>query len=77
VGNASGRSVAKVSFTFEARVKGRSTDIAKYHSRRDDHVIAPNQGYGLCWGVPEFTEAVADPRALTWTLKYKTIEFID
>jgi hypothetical protein len=75
VGNASGRTVEKISFALSARRSGRSSDLAKYSSYEDDHLIEPGKGYGMCWSTPELTELVADPRQLEWSIKYKSIYF--
>lgn len=77
VGNASGKIVEKVSFTLSANRPGRSSDLAKYHSYNDDHVIEPKKGYGNCWAVPELTEPVANPRELQWSIKYRSIYLKD
>jgi hypothetical protein len=73
--NSSQKTIEKVSFTLEARVKGRSTDIVDYHSYSDDHIIEPDTGWGQCWAVPKLKESVKDPRALDWSISYKRIDF--
>lgn len=73
--NRSGKSIAKIAFTLKANVPGRSTDLVRYHSYSDDKVIAPTEGYGICWAVPDLSEKVIDPRKLEWGFRYKTITF--
>lgn len=63
----------KVSFALSARRSGRSTDLTEYNSFEDDHLLKPNEGYGICWSVPKLKESVADLRELQWSIKYKTI----
>jgi hypothetical protein len=75
VGNKSSKVLEKVTFRLEAREKGRSTDLARYHSYSDDHIMEPGTGYQLCWAVPELTTRVADPRALIWTIDSKQFQF--
>jgi hypothetical protein len=75
--NDSSKVLEKTTFTLAARVKDRSTDIVKYHSFEDDHISQPKFGYSNCWSVPEFTQPVADPRALDWSIRYKTYYFRD
>jgi hypothetical protein len=69
--------VEKISFTLSARRTGRSSDLAKYNSYVDDHLIEPGKGYGMCWSTPELTEFVADPRELQWSIKYRSIYLKD
>jgi hypothetical protein len=56
IGNASGRTIEKVTFTFAARYPGRSSDLANYNSYYDDHIIAPNEGWGGCYALPALSE---------------------
>jgi len=77
VGNASSRTVASVSFTLAAREKGRSTNIAEYHSYSDDHILTPRTGWSNCWAVPKLSEQVAKPRDLEWSILYKDVRFQD
>jgi hypothetical protein len=75
--NASGKTVEKVSFSLSARRPGRSSDLTKYNSYDDDHLIEPNKGHGTCWSAPELKELVADPRELQWSINYKSIYLKD
>jgi hypothetical protein len=75
--NDSSKILERTTFTLAARFKDRSTDIAKYHSFEDDHISQPKFGYSNCWSVPEFTQPVADPRVLDWSIKHKTFYFRD
>ena len=77
VGNASGKVLERVDFRLAARVKGRSTNIARYHNYTDDHIIQPKKGYSLCWAVPPLEESVSDPRRLEWSIADKTFRFQD
>jgi hypothetical protein len=76
VGNKSERAIEKVEFRLAARRKGRSTDLAKYHSYSDDHIIPPQQGYANCWRAPDLIEA-ADSAALDWSIAYRHVRFQD
>ena len=75
VGNRSSRTIENVRFTFAAKRPDRNSDLARRHSFEDDHVIPPQQGYAICWSVPELTEAVDNSRGLEWSIKYKTVTF--
>src|SRR5580700_3784010 len=44
VGNRSSKNLSQVTFRLSARRKGRSTDLAEYHSYTDDHIILPDNG---------------------------------
>jgi hypothetical protein len=77
IGNNSGRTLERVTFALSARQPSRSSDIAEYKSYEDDHISPPNQGYGGCWVAPKLSEPSADPRALQWSIKYKTLYFRD
>jgi hypothetical protein len=77
VGNKSERTIEKVSFTFVARRPQRSSDLARFHSYDDDHIIPPQQGYGMCWAAPELSERIDDVRKLEWSIGYKSITFRD
>ncbi|MDI3560011.1 hypothetical protein [Bradyrhizobium sp. Arg816] len=77
IGNGSERTIEKVSFAFVARRPERSTDLARYHSYSDDHIIPPQKGYGICWAAPELSEKVDDVRTLEWTIGSKSITFRD
>lgn len=75
IGNSSGKTIEKVSFSLAAFRPGRTSDISKYNSYDDDHEIEPGKGYGGCWLAPELAEGSPDPRELRWSVKYKTIHF--
>jgi hypothetical protein len=77
IGNTSGRTLERATFSLSARQPGRSSDLAEYNSYEDDHVSPPNQGYGGCWSLPKFKEPIADPRTLEWSIKNKTVYFRD
>jgi hypothetical protein len=77
VGNSSGRTVERVTFSLSAHQQGRSSDLAEYNSYQDDHISPPKQGYGACWSPPKLREAIADPRMLQWSIKYETLYFRD
>jgi hypothetical protein len=77
IGNSSGRTLERVTFSLSARQPGRSSDLAEYSSYEDDHINPPKQGYGGCWSAPKLKESVADPRTLQWSIKYKTLYFRD
>jgi len=75
VGNASGRTIEKVTFTSAARYPGRNSDLVRFHSYGDDHIITPKEGWGMCWAIPELSENVDDPRELDWSIPSKAIIF--
>jgi hypothetical protein len=75
--NDSSRTIERFSFTLEAKVKGRSTDLARYHSYNDDHITPPKSGISNCWSVPELTQSIANPRDLDWSINYKSVTFRD
>ncbi|WP_085396276.1 hypothetical protein [Bradyrhizobium canariense] len=77
IGNGSERTIENVSFAFVVRRPERSTDLARYHSYSDDHIIPPQKGYGICWAAPELSEKVDDVRTLEWTIGSKSITFRD
>lgn len=77
IGNSSEKTVERVTFTLAARVKGRSTNLAEYHSYSDDRIIEAKTGWAQCWAVPKLRETVKDPRALDWGIEYKTIKLKD
>ena len=58
IGNTSGRTVERVTFSLSARETGRSSDLTEYNSYEDGHISPPNQGYGACWSVPKLKEPV-------------------
>jgi hypothetical protein len=75
IGNASGRTIEKVTFAFAARYPGRSSDLTRFNSYGDDHIIPSQEGWGACYAMPDLSEKVDDPRKLEWTIGYKTITF--
>jgi hypothetical protein len=75
IGNGSERTIEKVTFNFAARYPGRSTDLTRYQSYGDDHILPPKEGWGACWAAPEFSEKVDDPRKLEWSIWSKSITF--
>jgi hypothetical protein len=75
IGNTSTRTLERATFTLSARIKGRSTDLARYHSYEDDHIIGPNAASANCWAVPELIEKVADVRSLEWTINFRSVHF--
>jgi hypothetical protein len=75
IGNKSTRTLERATFTLSARVKGRSTDLARYHSYDDDHISGPNEGFANCWASPELIEKVADVRSLEWTINSRSMRF--
>jgi len=77
IGNLSSKKLEKATFSLRARVKGRSTNIAQYHSYSDDHISVYKEGFANCWAVPPLSEPVSDPRALEWDILSKTLVFGD
>lgn len=77
IGNTSGRTLERATFSLSANLPGRSSDLAEYNSYEDDHISPPNQGYGGCWSAPKLKEPITDPRTLQWSIKYKTLHFRD
>jgi hypothetical protein len=77
IGNTSGRTLERATFSLSAHMPNRSSDLAQYNSYVDDHISPPNQGYGGCWTLPKFTESGLDPRALQWSVKDKSLQFRD
>jgi hypothetical protein len=77
IGNSSGRTLERVTFSLSARQPDRSSDLAEYSLYEDDHISPPKQGYGACWSAPKLKEAVGNPRMLQWSIKYKTLYFRD
>jgi hypothetical protein len=75
IGNSSGRTVEKVTFSFAARYPGRSSDLTRFHSYGDDHILPQSEGWGACWAVPDLSEKVDDPRKLEWSIESKSITF--
>ena len=76
-GNNSSKILESVRFTLRARIKGRSTNLALYHSYTDDHISEPHMGYANCWAAPKLSEPVADPRLLEWDIDSKNFSFRD
>jgi hypothetical protein len=76
VGNLSGRTINKVSFWVEARKPGHSTNLTKFDTHSDDKIIPPEQGWGICWRLPQLTEKV-DPQTLQWMIVHPTITFAE
>jgi hypothetical protein len=77
IGNSSGRTLERTTFSLSAHQPRRSSDLAEYNSYEEDHISPPNQGYGGCWSAPKLKEPVADPRTLEWSIRYKTLHFRD
>lgn len=77
VENKSAKILERVDFKLEARRKGRSTDIALYHSYSDDQIIEPGKGRGQCWAAPLSATETDNPRSLEWTVGYKSFKFKD
>ena len=87
VENGSDKTLERVEFTLPARAKGRSTNLAKYHSYFDDHIIEPQTGFANCWAVPleksMFDDLIPEQsrksyaRELEWSILYKTMHFRD
>jgi hypothetical protein len=77
IGNRSTRTLERATFTLSARIKGRSSDLARYHSYVDDHISGPDQGFANCWASPELTEKVEDVRTLEWTISLRSVRFRD
>jgi hypothetical protein len=55
--NESDRTVLAINFSFEAYIRGRSTDIAEYNSLRDDTILKPGEAYSSCWSRPKLDAA--------------------
>lgn len=77
IGNSSHRTLERAEFSLAARVKGRSTDIAKYNDYVDDHISPSKRGYGGCYAAPVLSEPVADLRDLDWSISSKKFKFAD
>lgn len=75
--NKSGRTIDHVSFTLQAKVPGRSSNIADYHSYSSDTVIKPSEGFGHCYKLPKLSELVLDLKSLDWSLRYVTYTFAE
>lgn len=54
--NESKRTVLSISFSFEAYMRGRSTDIADYNFLSDDTILKPGDTYSSCWSRPKLTK---------------------
>jgi hypothetical protein len=65
--NKSSATIKHTSFRLEARVPGRSTNIAAYDSYSDDHIIKPGESFTYCWRVPKLYEKVDDYSKLNWS----------
>ena len=77
IGNSSGRTLERVTFSLSAQQPDRSSDLAEYNSYEDDHISPPKKGYGGCWSAPKLKDPVADARTLQWSIKYKRLNFRD
>src|SRR5581483_1555082 len=60
---------------LRGRYPGRSSDLTRFHSYSDDHIIEPKTGWGASWPAPGLTEKVDDPRKLEWSIGSKSITF--
>ena len=81
VNNNSGRTVESVSFFFEARLPGRSTDLIAYttiNKNRSDYILPPGKSVGFCYGVPSLQQKVDNPLTeLEWSTALKSVTFRD
>lgn len=75
--NKSGRTIDHVSFSLQAKVRGRSSNIADYHSYSSDTIIKPGEGFGQCYRLPKMSELVLDLKSLDWSLSYVSYTFGD
>lgn len=75
--NKSSRTITRTTFTLEAFVPGRSTNIAQSEFYSDDHIIKPGANHTYCWRVPPLREKVMDFRKLDWVFGYQSFKFAD
>lgn len=54
--NESNRTVLAINFSFEAYIRGRSTDIAEYNFLSDDTILKPGDAYAACWALPKLKD---------------------
>jgi transglutaminase-like putative cysteine protease len=54
--NQSDRTVLSVSFSFEAYIRGRSTNLADWNSRKDDQIMKPGETSTSCWALPKLQD---------------------
>ena len=53
IGNRSNNTIRRVNFKIEVRMRGRSTDLAKYHTYSSDKVLLHDEGWFQCWENPQ------------------------
>jgi hypothetical protein len=42
---------------------------------KDDHIMEPKTGWGICYAIPRLSEHVSDPRTLEWAVSPKSLQF--
>jgi hypothetical protein len=72
--NNSGKTLNRVEFALEARTKGRSTNLAQYHSYTSDFITKPGESWGGCYALPKLRESV-DPKSVIWSIGSATYSF--
>lgn len=75
--NKSGATIDRVSFTLEARMPGRSSNIASFENYSSDAIIKPGEGFGSCYRVPRLSEFVLNLSSLKWSLTLVRYTFAD
>lgn len=68
--NNSKQTVGEISFTTIVRATGHSTDLAKFHSYREDAIIRPAGTHSGCWRVPETESLTRRPLEFSVRISY-------
>jgi hypothetical protein len=55
--NQSNRTVLYIQLSFEAYIRGRSSDIAETNWIGDDTILKPGDAYSVCWPRPKLTKS--------------------
>jgi hypothetical protein len=77
--NASDRTVERIHFSIEGKIRGSSTAVFR-SSWEDERTFKPNDGFGMCWAFPNATtqnRKDIDPKTLEWTVSPIAIFFAD
>jgi hypothetical protein len=77
IGNTSERIVHSVEWDVTAFKPGFSTNLAEssYHGYSQDKILAPTEGWSICFSTPRLKNSVEDVSKLNYAIKNKRVVF--
>lgn len=79
--NKSDRTIERIFFRLEARIKGHSTNVLSFETYDSDRIIKPSESFGNCWRVPAFDYLYEsrglNPADLEWSFGSFRVQFAD